>query len=186
MDDPAMKKPGAGAGYADLTPLFSGGGKLLAAADGPRVAVFDAGGWDTHFNQGSNDGQLARRLQALDQGLDTLKTSLGPAWSKTTVVLATEFGRTVHPNGSNGTDHGTGGAALLLGGAVQGGAVHAEWTGLSSSALQDGRDQPPRTDLRALFKGLLAEQMGVPASALNAAVFPDSGAVKPLSGLIRA
>jgi uncharacterized protein (DUF1501 family) len=186
MDDPAMKKPGAGAGYADLTPLFSGGGKLLAAADGPRVAVFDAGGWDTHFNQGAGDGQLARRLQALDQGLDTLKTSLGPAWSKTTVVLATEFGRTVHPNGSNGTDHGTGGAALLLGGAVKGGAVHAEWTGLSASALQDGRDQPPRTDLRALFKGLLAEQMGVPSSALNAAVFPDSGAVKPLSGLIRA
>jgi uncharacterized protein (DUF1501 family) len=100
--------------------------------------------------------------------------------------MATEFGRTVHPNGSNGTDHGTGGAALVLGGAVRGGTIHAEWTGLSSAALQDGRDQPPRTDLRALFKGLLAEHMGVAKSALNSTVFPDSGSVAPLSGLIRA
>ena len=186
MDDPSMKKPGAAGGYADLTPLFTGAGKLLAAADGPRVAVFDAGGWDTHFNQGSNDGQLARRLQALDEGLDTLKTTLGPVWAKTSIVMATEFGRTVHPNGSNGTDHGTGGAALLLGGAVQGGTVRAEWTGFGSAALQDGRDQPPRTDLRALFKGLLAEQMGVSVAALNGAVFPESGGVKALTGLIRA
>jgi uncharacterized protein (DUF1501 family) len=168
MDDPSAKKPGVGGGYADLSPLFSGAGKLLAATDGPRVAVLDAGGWDTHFNQGSNDGQLARRLQVLDQGLDALKTALGPVWAKTTIVMATEFGRTVHPNGSNGTDHGTGGAAL------------------SASALQDGRDQPPRTDLRALFKGLLGEHMGVAIATLNTAVFPDSGGVKPLSGLIRA
>jgi uncharacterized protein (DUF1501 family) len=186
MDDTATKKPGMGGGYGDLTPLFSGAGKLLAASDGPRVAVLDAGGWDTHFNQGSNDGQLARRLQALDQALDSLKTALGPAWSKTAIVLATEFGRTVHPNGSNGTDHGTGGAALVLGGAVKGGVVRAEWTGLSTSALQDGRDQPPRTDLRALFKGLLLEQMAVPLSALNSNVFPDSGGIAALTGLIRA
>jgi uncharacterized protein (DUF1501 family) len=188
MDDPAARKPGmgAGGGYGDLTPLFSGAGKLLAAADGPRVAVLDAGGWDTHFNQGANDGQLARRLQALDQGLDALKTALGTAWSRTAIVMATEFGRTVRPNGSNGTDHGTGGAALVLGGAVNGGTVHAEWTGLSASALQDGRDQPPRTDLRALFKGLLAEHMGVSKAALGSAVFPDSSVVVPISGLIRA
>lgn len=188
MDDPSARKPGMGANgsYGDLTPLFSGAGKLLAAADGPRVAVLDASGWDTHFNQGANDGQLARRLQALDQGVDALKTALGPAWNKTAIVMATEFGRTVHPNGSNGTDHGTGGASLVLGGAVNGGTIRAEWTGLSSSALQEGRDQPPRTDLRALFKGLLAEHMGVAKPALASAVFPDSGGVAPLSGLIRA
>lgn len=188
MDDPSAKPAmgGAGNGYGNLAPLFQGAGKLLAAADGPRVAVLDAGGWDTHFNEGAGEGQLARRLQALDTALDALKTSLGPAWSKTAVVMATEFGRTVHPNGSGGTDHGTGGAAFLLGGAVNGGAVHAEWTGLSSSALQDGRDQPPRTDLRALFKGVLAEHMGVSNVALQSAVFPDSGNVAPLKQLIRA
>ncbi len=188
MDDPAARPGmgGGGNGYGNLTPLFAGAGKLLAAADGPRVAVLDAGGWDTHFNQGAGEGQLARRLQALDAALEALKTSLGPAWSKTAVVMATEFGRTAHPNGSGGTDHGTGGAAFLLGGAVAGGAVHAEWTGLSSAALQDGRDQPARTDLRALFKGLLAEQMGVPNTVLEAKVFPDSASAAPLRGLTRA
>ena len=189
MDDPSMKKPGMGGGgngYGNVTPLFTGAGKLLAAADGPRVAVLDTGGWDTHFNQGSTDGQLARRLQALDTALDALKTSLGPAWAKTAVVMATEFGRTVHVNGSGGTDHGTGGAAFLLGGAVNGGAVHAEWTGLSSGALQDGRDQPARTDLRSLFKGLLAEQMGVSNAALQSTIFPDSANAAPLTQLIRA
>jgi uncharacterized protein (DUF1501 family) len=186
VDDPAARKPGMGGGYGDLTPLFTGAGKLLAASDGPRVAVLDASGWDTHFNQGSHDGQLARRLLALDQGLDAMKSALGPAWSKTAIVLATEFGRTVRPNGSGGTDHGTGGAALLLGGAVKGGTVLAEWTGLSASALKDGRDQPARTDLRALFKGLLAEQMGVSTGALDTKVFPDSGNVTELRELIRA
>jgi uncharacterized protein (DUF1501 family) len=186
MDDPSIKPGMGGAGYGNLAPLFQGAGKLLAAADGPRVAVLDAGGWDTHFNEGAGEGQLSRRLQALDAALDALKTSLGPAWSKTAVVMATEFGRTAHPNGSSGTDHGTGGAAFLLGGAVNGGAVHAEWTGLSPSALLDGRDQPPRTDLRALFKGVLAEHMGVSNGALQSAVFPDSGSVAPLRQLIRA
>ena len=186
MDDPAAKKPGATGAYGDLTPLFTGAGKLLAAADGARVAVLDAGGWDTHFNQGANDGQLARRLLALDQGLDAFKTALGPFWTKTAIVIATEFGRTVRPNGSNGTDHGTGGAALVLGGAVRGGTVRAEWTGLGASALRDGRDQPARSDLRALFKGLLAEHMGVANSALGSNVFPDSAGVDAMKELIQA
>lgn len=186
MDDttPEMKntmKPGA---YGNLTPLFTGAGKLLALDGGPRVAVVDPSGWDTHFAEGTGEGQLARRLQALDQALDALKTALGPAWDKTAVVMATEFGRTVHPNGSGGTDHGTGGAAFLLGGAVKGGRVLADWTGLKTAALKDGRDQPANTDLRSLFKGLLAEHMGVPASALENTVFPDSASAAPMKGLV--
>jgi uncharacterized protein (DUF1501 family) len=184
-DDPADKKMGPGAA-GNLTPLFAGAGRLLAAGSGPRVAVLDISGWDTHINEGAAEGALARRLAALDAGLDALKTSLGPAWSKTAVVMATEFGRTARPNGNGGTDHGTGGASFLLGGAVAGGHVRAEWTGLSSAALQDGRDQPARTDLRCLFKGVLAEHMGVPASALNANVFPDSTNAPAMTGLIRA
>jgi uncharacterized protein (DUF1501 family) len=183
MDDPSEKGAMNRSGYDNLAPLFTGAGKLLALPNGPRVAVLDAGGWDTHFNEGAADGLLARRLQMLDTALDALKTSLGPAWSKTAVVMATEFGRTAHPNGSGGTDHGTGGAAFLLGGAVAGGSVRAEWVGLKPSALRDGRDQPARTDLRALFKGVLAQHMGVPAGALETAVFPDSAAAKPLTGL---
>jgi uncharacterized protein (DUF1501 family) len=181
-----QKRQGAAA-YGNLTPLFQGAGKLLAASDGPRVATLEASGWDTHVAEGAADGQLARRLQALDVAIDAMRTAMGPeVWNKTAVVMATEFGRTVHPNGSGGTDHGTGGAAFLFGGAVQGGQVKAEWVGLSSGALKDGRDQPAKTDLRALFKGLLAEHMDVPGDALESTVFPDSASAVPIKGLIRA
>jgi uncharacterized protein (DUF1501 family) len=194
MDDSAAMAAGAdgqkrqgGGAYGNLTPLFQGAGKLLAASDGPRVATLEASGWDTHVAEGAADGQLARRLQALDLAIDAMRTAMGPeVWNKTAVVMATEFGRTVHPNGSGGTDHGTGGAAFLFGGAVQGGQVKAEWVGLSSGVLKDGRDQPAKTDLRALFKGVLAEHMDVPGSALESAVFPDSTSAAPIKGLIRA
>ena len=187
MDDVPEKSGKGGVNpNANLSPLFGGAGKLLADSGGPRVAVLDAGGWDTHFNEGAAEGQLARRLSDLDRALDSLKMSLGPAWAKTAVMIATEFGRTARPNGTGGTDHGTGGAAFLLGGAVAGGSVRAEWLGLKPSALQDGRDQPARTDLRALFKGVLADHMGVPRQALDMTVFPDSGNVAALQKLIRA
>ena len=185
-DDPGLKDPKFKASYGNLVPLFQGAGRLLAVPNGPRVAVLDASGWDTHVGEGAGDGQLARRLQTLDQALLALKSALGPAWKKTAVVMATEFGRTVRPNGSGGTDHGTGTAAFLLGGAVDGGHVRAEWVGLNPAVLKDGRDQPPRTDLRALFKGVLADHMGVSQTALQSTVFPDSGGVVPMKGLIRA
>jgi uncharacterized protein (DUF1501 family) len=168
----------------DLVPLFQGAGRLLAGPEGPRVAVLEASGWDTHINEGAGDGQLARRLSALDTALDAMKGTLGPAWNKTAVVVVTEFGRTVKPNGSGGTDHGTGGAAFLLGGAVAGGKVHAEWMGLKPEALKDGRDLPARIDMRALFKSVLAEHMGVSRAALNGTVFPDSAGAKAVKGLI--
>jgi uncharacterized protein (DUF1501 family) len=172
--------------YGDLTPLFTGAGKLLARDDGPRIAVLDAGGWDTHVNEGAGDGQLARRLRALDAGLDAMKTALGPAWKKTAVVMATEFGRTAAPNGNGGTDHGTAGAAFLLGGGIQGGTVRAEWVGLKPSALKDGRDQPPQTDMRALFKSVLADHMAVSRRDLDGTVFPDSAAIAPAKVLFAA
>ena len=189
MDDPTSKsmQPGKRGANGDLMPLFQGAGHLLAAPDGPRVATLEASGWDTHVAEGAADGQLARRLAALDAAIDAMRAAMGPdVWNRTAVVMATEFGRTVHPNGSGGTDHGTGGAAFLFGGAVAGGAVKAEWMGLSTGALKDGRDQPARTDLRALFKGLLAEQMDVPKGALESTIFPDSASAAPIKGLIRA
>ncbi|MGH6829143.1 MAG: DUF1501 domain-containing protein, partial [Rhizomicrobium sp.] len=171
----------------DLGGLFEGAGKLLATADGPRVATLEASGWDTHVNQGAGDGQLARRLLALDTGIAAMQRAMGPqVWKKTAVLMATEFGRTVRPNGSGGTDHGTGGAAFLFGGAVQGGSVKAQWVGLSAERLKDGRDQPAKTDLRALFKGVLAEHMGVSGTALESLVFPDSASAEPLRQVIGA
>ena len=169
-----------------IAPVMEGAGRILAAADGPRVAVFDVSGWDTHFNQGAGEGQLARRLQALDEGLMALKTALGPAWQKTAVVAASEFGRTVAVNGTGGTDHGTASVAFLFGGAVAGGAIHADWRGLKPTALRDGRDLPAETDTRAIFKAILADHLGVGRQPLEERVFPDSAGASPLRGLIRA
>jgi uncharacterized protein (DUF1501 family) len=159
---------------------------FLKSDDGPRVAVFDAMGWDTHANEGGAQGQLAARLAGLDAGLRTLKEDLGPVWRDTVVLIATEFGRTAAVNGTRGTDHGTAAAAFLLGGAVHGGRVIADWPGLSERALYQGRDLAPTMNLHSALKGVLADHLAVPTRALDSAVFPDSAAAKPLQGLLRA
>jgi uncharacterized protein (DUF1501 family) len=147
------------------------------------VATIDFGGWDTHANQIGEYSPLTRNLRLLDRGVVTLKTALGPAWKQTTVLIVTEFGRTVAINGSRGTDHGTAGVAFVAGGAVRGGRVIADWPGLSDRALHEGRDLRPTLDLRAVFKAALAAQLGVAEAALETRVFPDSRGVRPLDGL---
>jgi uncharacterized protein (DUF1501 family) len=175
-------KRGYNARYAETARAAAG---FLTREEGPRVAMFDTSGWDTHANEGGAQGQLALRLRALDGGLQALKESLGPVWRKTVVLVATEFGRTAAINGTRGTDHGTGAAAFLLGGAVAGGRVIAEWPGLSRSNLLESRDLKPTLDLRAVMKGVLRDHLNVPGSALDAKVFPGSEGVKPLEGLVR-
>jgi uncharacterized protein (DUF1501 family) len=159
---------------------------FLKSDDGPRVAVFDAMGWDTHANEGGAQGQLAARLAGLDAGLRTLKEDLGPVWRDTVVMIATEFGRTAAVNGTRGTDHGTAAAAFLLGGAVHGGRVIADWPGLSERALYQGRDLAPTMNMHSALKGVLADHLAVSTRALDTSVFPDSAAAKPLQGLLRA
>ncbi|MGD9967899.1 MAG: DUF1501 domain-containing protein [Hyphomonadaceae bacterium] len=153
---------------------------------GPIAAVMDVNGWDTHANQGPAQGALGRGLSALDDGLDAFKREMGPAWAHTVVIIATEFGRTVAPNGANGTDHGAGAAAFLAGGAVRGGRVLADWPGLQRSALHEGRDLRPTTDLRGVFKGVLADHFRVPDAALERDAFPDSGSARRIQDLLRA
>jgi uncharacterized protein (DUF1501 family) len=173
--------PGGGAQAA--VALAKAAGAFLAKKDGPRVATIDFGGWDTHANQVGEFSPLTRNLRALDRGVATLKGALGPAWRETAVLIVTEFGRTVAINGSRGTDHGTGGVAFVLGGAVRGGRVIADWPGLASGALHEGRDLRPTLDLRALFKAALVAQLGLGEAALETQVFPESRSVKPLEGL---
>jgi uncharacterized protein (DUF1501 family) len=180
---PDSAAPGPKAGR--YTEVVRAAARFLSREDGPQVAVFDTNGWDTHANEGGAEGQLAGRLRTLDAGLALLKAELGPRWADTAVLLATEFGRTVAVNGTQGTDHGTATCAFLLGGAVQGGRVVADWPGLSGSALHQGRDLKPTLDLRAVLKGVLHEHLRVPASALAGAVFPGSEQVKPQDGLMR-
>ena len=175
-------KAGAGARYVEV---IRAAASFLRRDDGPQIAVFDATGWDTHANEGGAQGQLGARLGALDAGLRTLKEQLGPTWKNTAVLIATEFGRTAAINGTRGTDHGTGAAAFLLGGAVQGGRVVADWPGLSSSSLYEGRDLKPTLDVRSVMKGVLAEHLRVPTAALENDVFPDSARAPALGNLFR-
>ncbi|MFT3752580.1 MAG: DUF1501 domain-containing protein [Paludibacter sp.] len=158
---------------------------MLKQPDGPRVAVMEASGWDTHANQGAEQGQLFQRLSALDAALETLRTELGEVWGSTVVLVATEFGRTVAINGTRGTDHGTATCALLVGGAVNGGKVIADWPGLATSNLYQGRDLQPTLDLRSVLKGVLLTHMGCNESLLETKVFADSAVARPLTGLIR-
>lgn len=160
--------------------------KLMRSEGGPEVAVIEASGWDTHANQGGAKGNLAQRLAGLDQALRTLTDELGTLWPQTAVLVLTEFGRTAAMNGTRGTDHGTGGCAFLLGGAVLGRRVIADWPGLSRMALLDNRDLRPTLDLRSVFKTVLDEHMHVDTRTLATRIFPDSSGARPLKGLIRA
>jgi uncharacterized protein (DUF1501 family) len=162
--------------------LAAAAGRMLAAADGPRIAALEIGGWDTHADQAA---RLAGPLRQLDAGLVALKTALGPAWTSTAVLVMTEFGRTVRMNGTSGTDHGTATAAFLAGGGVAGGTVRADWPGLADGRRFEDRDLAPTADLRAVAKGVLAQHLGLAPAAL-AAVFPGSGQVQADRGLIRA
>ena len=160
-------------------------GRMLHADDGPRIAVLDVSGWDTHANQGAGNGQLANRLAGLDRAIDALRSELDAAWKHTVVLIATEFGRTVAINGTRGTDHGTATCAFLIGGAVNGGRVVADWPGLASNDLYQNRDLKPTLDLRSVCKGVLASHLRIGESHLESTVFPESRSSKPLQGLIR-
>ncbi len=157
--------------------------EFFDAADGPTVAMLELSGWDSHAQQAAENGRLTRNLKALDATLGALATGLGDRLDETVVVVASEFGRAVHANGTLGTDHGTGGVCFVMGGGVRGGRVHGDWPGLAPPALYEGRDLKPTTDLRAVLKAALHRQLGLARPALDAEVFPESAAVAPLAGL---
>ena len=165
--------------------MVAAAGKLLAADEGPRFAVLDTGGYDTHANQGVTTGRLARQLESLGNGLSLIAEAMAPVWDRTIIVTATEFGRTAYANGTGGTDHGTASVSLLLGGAVNGGRILGTWPGLEARHLFEGRDLAATTDMRSLFKCLLRDHCGLGEKALDTTIFPDSGDVPGLDGLVR-
>jgi len=161
--------------------MQAGGGQKGAATgalaakmllgEGARIAMIETNGWDTHSGQ---RGRLNAQLRDLDQMLSALKTGLGTEWANTLVIVATEFGRTARPNGTGGTDHGQASVSMLLGGAVAGGKVIADWPGLTQASLYEGRDLKPTTDLDSLIAGALAQHYAIePARALST-LFPES------------
>ncbi len=135
-----------------------------------RVASFSINGWDTHNRQQT---ALKGALGQLSDTILELQSGLGPEiWGKTAVVAMTEFGRTVRENGTGGTDHGTGGAMVLAGGAIRGGKVHGQWPGLAEADLYARRDLMPTADVRAQAAWILAGVAGLDRSTLENTVFP--------------
>ena len=161
-------------------------GKLTASflnkANGPRIAMIETGGWDTHTGQ---EGRLARQLKSLDALIATLRDGLGDNWQKTTVLVATEFGRTAAANGTGGTDHGTGSAAMILGGDVKGGRVLSDWPSLNQSNLYEGRDLKPTLNLDTLIASIAAASFGVDADKVAKTLFPNNSNSKLIDGLIK-
>lgn len=156
--------------------------KLMSGPEGARVAMVETGGWDTHFNQ---RGRIAGQLKQLDALITAFRDGLGANWDRTLVLVATEFGRTVAVNGTQGTDHGTGSMAMLLGGAVRGGRVIADWPGLAQGSLYEGRDLKPTTAIDAAIAGALGSHFQIDPDRLLAKAFPGSGG-KPLEGITKA
>jgi uncharacterized protein (DUF1501 family) len=156
-------------------------GGFMTQAGGPQIAAISLDGFDTHAGQ---QGQIATRLSYMDAVLDGLHKGLGPEWKNTVVIAVTEFGRTARVNGTGGTDHGTASTGLILGGALKRGGIVGDWPGLADNALFENRDTAPTLDMRGLFKGVLADHIGVDRAILETKVFPDSAAAKPVTGLV--
>lgn len=154
---------------------------LMRGADGARIAMIELGGWDTHANQ---RGAFARQARGLDALIAAYRTAMGDAWKDTLVLVATEFGRTARMNGTGGTDHGTAGAALVLGGGVKGGRVIADWPGLGDKQLFEARDLAPTTVLESVLAGAVAEHLRIDPTIAMARLFPGRSTA-PLTGIMR-
>lgn len=181
--EPMSRGPN-GARQGGITPLMNAAARILRAPAGPNVAAVEFSGWDTHANQGIAGGALDRLLGQLAEGLASFRTEMGDAWSNTTVVVMTEFGRTARPNGTRGTDHGTAGAGFIIGPKLARSTVVADWPGLSDRALYEGRDLNPTLDTRSVLKGAIAATFDLTAQQAER-VFPDSAAARGLYSIMK-
>ncbi len=153
--------------------------QLIKADVGLEVAFADVGGWDTHINQGSSQGQLATRLDEFAHAIAALVTDLGDRMDDIVVLTMSEFGRAVNENGNRGTDHGHGNAMLAIGGSVRGGKVFGRWPGLSVEQRYERRDLAVTTDFRDVFAEIVVRHLGIgdprpifPGYAVTPARFP--------------
>ncbi len=154
-------------------------GRMLASDNGPRLAVLEVDGFDTHARQGALEGTLARRLGALSDGLTVLADTLGSVWQDTVVLVLSEFGRTVRPNARLGTDNGVGGVAIALGGGVNGAGFAGPWPGLSDDTLLPGSALRADSDIRAFIAAALICHLKLPINDVIGGIFPDDVDFKP-------
>ena len=174
----------AGRGPRQFIETMKVAATFLRWPDGARLATIDLTGWDTHANQGTEQGRMIEPMRILGEGIIALRDGMAEDWQRTAVVVVTEFGRTVAANGSGGSDHGTGSVAFLVGGAVRGGRVVGDWPGLAANRLYQNRDLYPANDVRGLLKAVLADHIGLDDRRLSTAIFPGSDGVAPFKNLI--
>jgi uncharacterized protein (DUF1501 family) len=169
MSDSANGAPLADDGFSQDTSHLA---ELMRRDASIRLAFLSVGGWDTHVNQGASEGQLAKHLQSLGQGLEQLVQGLGDTFQDTVILVLSEFGRTFRENGNGGTDHGHGNVMWLLGAAINGGRVHGSWPGLGDDRLYQGRDLAVTTDFRQVAASLITRHLGIPSTKVDA-IFPE-------------
>ncbi|HCA91682.1 MAG TPA: hypothetical protein DEP10_07030, partial [Alphaproteobacteria bacterium] len=145
----------------------------LAREDGPRIAVFDIDGFDTHAAQGGRDGEHGEQLNNYDRVLSVLKDNLGDAYDNTLILTLTEFGRKVEQNGGYGTEHGYGTAILMAGGLVRKSEIHADWPGLKLKDLFEGQDLNATIDARSIYCASMAACFDVDFNYMKKHAFWD-------------
>ena len=184
MDGETPRAAGALQVRAYFAELAGSAAKFLARPDGPRIGALAFDGWDTHADEGAMSGRLANLLGALDGAIAAIETEMKEAWRETVVAVITEFGRTARINGTDGTDHGTASAALLAGGALKGGSVSATGRRLSPPPCTRAATSADHRHARPV-QGPAQGSPGRRPAALAGKVFPDSAAVKPMTGLLQ-
>jgi uncharacterized protein (DUF1501 family) len=130
--------------------------KYLRKSDGPRVAVFEVNGFDTHAAQGGVDGSHTKSLVEMDEIINNLKDNLQEAYKDTIILTVTEFGRTIKQNGGNGTEHGYGTAIFMAGGLLKKSQVHTDWPGLKRKEMYQGRDLNATIDARSVYASAMS------------------------------
>ena len=165
------KRKEGGYGHTENSALSLNAGKQLSKIDGPKVAVFEVGGFDTHAAQGSTNGAHADCLKEYDRIVKGLEASMGNEFKNTLVLTLTEFGRTIKQNSSNGTEHGYGTAVLMSGGLIKKAEIHADWPGLKKKELFEGRDLKSTIDARSIYASAMATVFEVDFKKIQKEVF---------------
>ena len=140
----------------DMNGLAKIAAQQLSDINGPRIAVFDIGGFDTHADQGGDFGQHGKQLQQFDNVIGTLRDQMGHSFNNTIIVSLTEFGRTMNQNGGSGTEHGYGTAILMAGGLFPKSRIISDWPGLKKKDLFEGRDLNSSVDARSIYATIMA------------------------------
>ncbi len=169
--NPGQYKPENGAVYppGQFGNALRQTAQLIKAGVGLEVAFTDIGGWDTHVNEGNQQGQLSNLLRQFSSAIGALYTDLGQRMDDVIILTMSEFGRTVRENGNRGTDHGHANAMFVVGNSVRGGKVYGDWPGLKSDQLYEGRDLAVTTDFRDVFGEIAVKHLS--ASTLKP-IFP--------------